>query len=142
MARMTIAEVTAEVLRKWCGSDAERKPPIPPAQASASAPLPRAGAGLRRDLGPGAKPADRIDPGSGAAFASSRHDRLDCRSGRRAPRRPVTDGTFERPRFTLARQTERPAAGVRRYGRLGTRISGPRPCARRSARVRSCRVSG
>jgi hypothetical protein len=28
MARMTIAEVTAEVLRKWCGSDAERKPPI------------------------------------------------------------------------------------------------------------------
>ena len=53
MARMTIAEVTAEVLRKWCGSDAERKPPIPPAQASASAPLPRAGTGLRRDLGPG-----------------------------------------------------------------------------------------
>jgi hypothetical protein len=47
MARMTIAEVTAEVLRKRCGSDAERKPPIPPAQASASAPLPRAGAGLR-----------------------------------------------------------------------------------------------
>ena len=51
MARMTIAEVTAEVVRKWCGSDAERKPPIPPAQASASAPLPRAGAGLRRARG-------------------------------------------------------------------------------------------
>ena len=47
MARMTIAEVTAEVLRKWCGSDAERKPPIPPAQASASAPLPRAGGRAR-----------------------------------------------------------------------------------------------
>ena len=29
MARMTIAEVTAEVLRKWCGSDAERSPPYP-----------------------------------------------------------------------------------------------------------------
>lgn len=53
MARITIAEVNAEVLRKWCGSNAERKPPIPPAQASASAPLPRADAGSRRDLGPG-----------------------------------------------------------------------------------------
>ena len=76
MARMTIAEVTAEVMRKWCGSDAERKPPIPPAQASASAPLPRRARACAETWAPGAKPADRIDPGSGAALTSSRHDAL------------------------------------------------------------------
>ena len=53
MARMTIAEVTAEVLRKWCGSDAERKPPIPPAQASASAPLPRRARACAETWAPG-----------------------------------------------------------------------------------------
>lgn len=63
MARMTIAEVTAEVPRKWCGSDAERKPPIPPAQASASAPLPRAGGrGLAPRPGPRGQAGGRDGP--------------------------------------------------------------------------------
>ena len=48
MARLMVAEVTAEVGRKLAEVRRSEDPPYPPAQASASAPLPRAGAGLRR----------------------------------------------------------------------------------------------
>jgi hypothetical protein len=47
MARLIVAEVTAEVGRKLAEVRRSERSPIPPAQASASAPLPRAVAGLR-----------------------------------------------------------------------------------------------
>jgi hypothetical protein len=47
MARLIGAEVTAEVGRKLAEVRRSERPPIPPSASSASAPLPRAVAGLR-----------------------------------------------------------------------------------------------